>query len=93
LQPLPPFLLSHEPLEIENSFVLAGHWHPSFRLRDPMGSGLRLPCFYFSQRIAVLPAFGNFTGTFTVRKTPGDRIFLTHPEAVVELTGKNKSHL
>lgn len=80
--PFPPFSLSHEPVAIEGAFVLAGHWHPSFRLNDPIGSSIRLPCFYFTANMAVLPAYGHFTGTHTVVKKPGDRIFLLGPEAV-----------
>ena len=89
LEPMPPFSLSHEPAEIEDAFVLAGHWHPSFRLNDSIGSGIRLPCFYFRSNMAVLPAFGNFTGTHPIVKKPRDRIFLVGPEAVIEVTRKS----
>ena len=85
---LPPFGLSHEPVEVDGSFVLAGHWHPSFRLNDVIGSGVRLPCFYFSARMAVLPAYGGFTGTHTVVPKPRDRIFLVGPDAVFEVGRK-----
>lgn len=88
VQSLPPFSLSHEPLEADGLFVLAGHWHPSFRLTDSIGSGVRLPCFYFRPNLAVLPAYGDFTGSHPVIKKPGDRIFLAGPEAVFEVAGK-----
>ncbi len=83
----PPFSLIHEPMANPgaNAFVVAGHWHPSFRLSEGMGSGVRLPCFYFGRNLAVLPAFGNFTGTQAIAKRPGDRIFVTGPESVLEI--------
>jgi DNA ligase-associated metallophosphoesterase len=89
LHSLAPFCLSHEPVAIAGAFVLAGHWHPSFRLNDAIGSGIRLPCFYFSANLAVLPAYGHFTGTTPVVKKPGDRIFLVGPEAVLSVAGKS----
>ena len=61
--PLPPFHCCHEPQEIADAFVLAGHLHPAFRLSERIGSALRGPCFVFGPRLAVLPAFGDFTGT------------------------------
>jgi len=87
---LPPFYLSHEPVESAGGFVLAGHWHPSFRLNDVMGSGVRMPCFYFTEKMAVLPAYGDFTGTHTVVPEPGDRIFLVGIDAVFEVAGRRK---
>jgi len=36
---------------------------------------IQLPCFYFGEKYAVLPAFGKFTGTYPVDPQPGDRIF------------------
>jgi DNA ligase-associated metallophosphoesterase len=91
LQTLPPFGLSHEPVDIEGAFVLAGHWHPSFSLNDSIGSGVRLPCFYFSANMAVLPAFGTFTGTHPVMQRPGDRIFMVGPETIVKVPEKNSA--
>jgi uncharacterized protein len=89
LHSLPPFSLSHEPVATEGAFVLAGHWHPSFRLNDTIGSGIRLPCFYFSANLAVLPAYGHFTGTHPIARKPGDRIFLVGPDTVLAVTGKH----
>lgn len=89
LHSLPPFCLSHEPVAAEKAFVLAGHWHPSFRLHDAIGSCIQLPCFHFTANMAVLPAYGHFTGMHPIAKKPGDRIFLVCPEAVLSVTGKS----
>ena len=53
-----------------------------------MGSGIRMPCFYFSEKMAVLPAYGDFTGTHTVVPKPRDRIFMVGPDAVFEVGRK-----
>lgn len=85
---LGPFRLSHEPVELAGNHVLSGHWHPSFRLNEGIGSGVRMPCFYFTENMAVLPAFGIFTGTHSVVPKRRDRIFLVGPDAVFEVGAK-----
>ena len=81
-----PFHCRHEPEAAEAAFVLAGHIHPSCGLPDRIGSGLRGPCFHFGNRVAVLPAFGSFTGSQPVRPARGERIFLVGPDSVMEIT-------
>ncbi len=70
-----PFLFCHEPCRKANLFVLSGHIHPAVTLRDTIGPPLRVPCFLFSEDHALLPAFGGFTGTATVRPQPGDQVY------------------
>lgn len=84
---LGPFACVHEPQEITHRFVLAGHLHPSFGLRERIGSGLHGPCFFFGRRVAVLPAFGTFTGTHPVKPKRGDRVFLTGEDQVIDVSG------
>ena len=81
-----PFLCCHEPQEFSGSFVLAGHLHPSFHLRERRGKGLSSPCFHFAPRVAVLPAFGSFTGTHRMPVMRGDRIFLVGSEEVLDVS-------
>ena len=83
--PLGPFHCRHEPREDPGAMVLAGHLHPSFTLSDRTGSSLRAPCFYFGERVAVLPAFGTFTGTHSITAGPRERIFLIGPDSVMEI--------
>jgi uncharacterized protein len=47
---------------------------------------MRLPCFWFGKYVAVLPAFGSFTGTYTVLPKQGDRVFVVADTAVIEVT-------
>jgi len=57
----PPFLYCHEPYE-SDSYVLCGHIHPGVSVGTTGLRPLNLPCFWFTDRIGVLPAFGEFTG-------------------------------
>jgi DNA ligase-associated metallophosphoesterase len=55
----------HHPLEDagDGPPMLAGHWHPAAALTGPGHDRLRLPCFVLRGRQAILPAFGEFTGS------------------------------
>ena len=53
---------------------IAGHEHPCVGVHGATDS-LRLPCFHFTPDVAVLPAFGAFTGMHAVRRVPGDRVW------------------
>ncbi len=81
-----PFSMRHHPSPCEHGYVLAGHLHPGFRLGGRAGDGVRLPCFWFGcengSRVGVLPAFGDFTGTWVVDAEPADRVFVVAPDAV-----------
>ena len=59
----------------ETYYNLAGHVHPSIKLRGKARQSLRLPCFYFSDQNGLLPAFGKFTGTAIIRPKKTDQIF------------------
>ncbi len=89
---LGPFHCRHEPCEYAAAPVLAGHLHPSFRVVERSGLSLSAPCYHFSRCVAVLPAFGTFTGTHSVRPNPGDRIFLVGPDSVGEAPPHSPRH-
>lgn len=70
-----PFVFRHEPEAAVGSYVLAGHVHPAARV----GHGklaTELSCFHFGDRLGLLPAFGEFTGSVRVPTRPGDRVFV-----------------
>jgi hypothetical protein len=66
---------------------IAGHEHPCIGLHGPTDS-LRLPCFHFAPGLAVLPAFGAFTGMHAVRRVPGDRVWAVLDDRVVEVPSR-----
>jgi len=72
---LGPYRLLHEPREQPEGYVLAGHVHPSIVVGRHGFDRLRLPCFHFGAHVGVLPAFGEFTGSHTRTREPGDRVF------------------
>lgn len=60
-----PFQLCHHPQIISENYVIAGHEHPVINLKSK-SDRCRLPCFNFGKNLAVLPAFGSFTGGMPV---------------------------
>jgi hypothetical protein len=46
---------------------------------------MRAACFYFSKNLALLPAFGSFTGTHPVSPRAGDRVFAVGDGRVIML--------
>ena len=71
-----PFALQHEPDAHPSQHVLAGHVHPVYRLRGKGRQSLRLACFLIGSRISLLPAFGAFTGGYSVEKSDDRRVFV-----------------
>ncbi len=88
---LAPFDCCHAPAPVKGSYVLSGHWHPSFRFNDRIGSGLHSPCFYFTEDVAVLPAFGSFTGLHAVTPGPKDQVYLVGPDEVIKVFGGGRT--
>jgi uncharacterized protein len=79
-----PFEFRHHPISGDGVFVIAGHFHPCARLRGFGRQFDRLPCFWVQQRLMVLPAFGDFTGTAPVKARHGDRVLVVAGESVLE---------
>ncbi len=81
-----PFILSHKPLVKESHlYNIAGHIHPGIRLIGKAYQQLTLPCFYFGERQALLPAFGGFTGHVKIQPQKGDHIFAVVNEQVCQI--------
>ena len=79
-----PLLFAHHPQAHPDGYVLAGHVHPVYRL-STRGDALRLPCFVFGKESGMLPSFGSFTGGHPVAPQPGDRVFVTTDDSVMEV--------
>ena len=62
------FDLYHDlPKKQQERYVLSGHIHPGVKIKGKARQIITLPCFYFGQTNAVLPAFGKFTGKATIK--------------------------
>lgn len=81
---LGPLTLCHEPAPRAGRSVLAGHLHPCLQL-DRGADRARLPCFHFMPGLAVLPAFGAFTGMHAIRRVAGDRVVVVADGEVREV--------
>jgi DNA ligase-associated metallophosphoesterase len=79
-----PFAFCHHPDLLAPGYLMAGHVHPVYRLRAGWET-LRLPCFLAGEGRIVLPAFGAFTGGHPIVPAPGERIFVTSGDAVLEV--------
>jgi len=80
-----PFAACHHPQSHATHAVLAGHTHPVVHLQGPARDRLRLPCFVFEARSAILPAFGEFTGGYTVAAQPGLQLYAAGGDKVWRL--------
>lgn len=69
-----PFLLTHDREE-SDLYNIHGHIHPAIRLKGRARQSVRVPCFFFSEEYAVLPSFGDFTGSFVLSPKKGDTVF------------------
>lgn len=78
-----PFACQHHPNLHSSHYVLAGHLHPHVSLRGRGRQSVRLPCFAFCERGAVLPAFTSFTGGGAYTPSPDDRVFAICDEEII----------
>lgn len=83
---LPPFHFTHERRDSEY-YNISGHIHPSIRLKGAARQSISLPCFYFQEHSALLPAFGDFTGNYQIRAQQGSRVFALGEDEIIALIG------
>ncbi len=78
-------ILTHEPMEEipEGYYNLCGHLHPGIHLRGAGKQSITLPCFYFGEKQAILPAFGSFTGLARIAPKKTDRIYVIAENKII----------
>jgi len=90
---LGPFSFIHDRDDLESTgekYVFSGHIHPSVMISGKGRQSLRLPCFLFRPKEAILPAFGSFTGSYTLEPTKKDSVFLITESEIIKMpAGKN----
>lgn len=79
------FLMTHHPEEREGFFNFCGHIHPAIRLSGLGRQSVKLPCFYKTDYQMILPAFGEFTGSYTLKPSVGCEIFALLGDAVLSV--------
>lgn len=75
------FLLTHKPLPGDVKlngcdYIFCGHVHPGVKLTGKGKQSISLPCFHFTEKQCILPAFGEFTGKYIVHPNGKDRVFV-----------------
>jgi DNA ligase-associated metallophosphoesterase len=84
----PPFLLSHEPKTHATHYTIAGHLHPAVSIWGKGRQKETLPCFCFSEKKAILPAFGSFTGNHVIHPKPKEFVYVVAGHEVIKASGK-----
>ncbi|PKA98701.1 putative phosphoesterase [Flavobacteriaceae bacterium MAR_2009_75] len=79
------FLLTHHPEERSGLFNFCGHIHPAIKMKGFGRQHLRLPCFYKTENQLILPAFGEFTGTYVLQPNEKDEIFVIADQQVIKV--------
>jgi uncharacterized protein len=69
----------------EELFTFSGHIHPGIRVHGSGKQSFMLPCFYFSEKYAVLPAFSLFTGLYKLAPKKRDNIFALVENQVIKM--------
>jgi len=82
-----PFVFSHDPVERPGVYAIGGHIHPGVILSGQARQRLRIACFWFGERLAILPAFGLSTGLHMIRPERTDRVYACTERAVLDVNG------
>lgn len=65
------------------TYYFSGHIHPCISLKGVAKQSLSLPCYYFGERFAVLPAFSKFTGGVAIHRKSSDNVFAIIPASSI----------
>ncbi len=69
----------------EEMFTFSGHIHPGISVSGGGKQSFKLPCFYFSNKYAVLPAFSMFTGLYKLKPKKTDTVFALVENQVIKM--------
>ncbi len=69
----------------KDNYCFSGHIHPGIKIKGQGRQSLQLPCFYFGENYAILPAFGKFTGTHAIESKQGDAVFALVDNAIIRV--------
>jgi DNA ligase-associated metallophosphoesterase len=82
---IPPFRFTHRPRPGGTCYGIAGHLHPAVQVTGKGRQRETLPCFCFGSKGALMPAFGSFTGTQTIRPSSRDRVVVVADGSLVDM--------
>ena len=78
----------HDPAEsadamMKADFIFSGHLHPGIGFSGAGKQRLHFPCYYFTDKQAILPAFSKFSGLAMVKPKKNDKVFAIVEEKVI----------
>jgi DNA ligase-associated metallophosphoesterase len=80
------FLFSHDRIETPPGvYSFFGHIHPGVLIHGLGKQSLRFPCFYFTERYCILPAFSKFTGAVAMDQTEASAVFAIVENELIKL--------
>jgi len=83
-----PFSFTHIPKEEaegEGHYNIAGHIHPGVFLRGKGLQSMTLPCYHFTHRNLVMPAYGTFTGVARIDSHKDDCVYAVVSDNVIKV--------
>tara|TARA_R110000868_G_scaffold104270_4_gene286923 strand:- start:97527 stop:98231 length:705 start_codon:yes stop_codon:yes gene_type:complete len=85
-------ILSHEPQKglQKGSLNICGHIHPGIVIRKSSIQKFRLPAFYYKNNTLIMPAFGQFTGLYSMDLNTAECVMVATPEKVIPIKLNNK---
>lgn len=69
----------------EELFTFSGHIHPGIKFSGAGKQAFMLPCYYFSEKFAILPAFSLFTGLYKIKPLKKDNVFALIENQVIKM--------
>lgn len=82
------FCFQHEAGECSSDnaeYIFSGHIHPGITIYGMGKQALRFPCFYFSEKYCILPAFSRFTGTVNIEHGDNDTTFAIVNQSLIKI--------
>jgi DNA ligase-associated metallophosphoesterase len=79
------FIFSHHPLVESSKLNICGHVHPGLRITGIAKQSVQLPCFYKSETLLILPAFGDLTGLKLLERDQTSDYFLVLGDRVTQV--------
>jgi len=78
-------IFTHEQVAGTPYFNIYGHIHPGIMISGKARQKIKLPCFYFTASEGIMPAFGTFTGLYTMQRQPDHKVYVSVGKEVIEL--------
>jgi len=79
-------LCTHLPTPVQGMLNICGHVHPGCELFMNPRQYFRLPCFYYSENVLTLPAFGPLTGLYKVKPGKNNKVFAIFGETIRQVS-------